>query len=41
LNGREIISGLHTVAAVIIVLLNRRKMLSGDGAATDVIMPGD
>ena len=32
---------VFAVAAVIIVLLNRRKMLSGDGAATDVIMPGD
>jgi len=32
---------VFAVAAIIIVLLNRRKMLSGDGAATDVIMPGD
>jgi len=32
---------VFAVAAVIIVLLNRRTMLSGDRAATDVIMPGD
>ena len=32
---------VFAVAAVIIVLLNRRTMLGGDGAATDVIMPGD
>ena len=32
---------VFAVAAVIIVLLNRRKMLSGDGAATDVIKRGD
>ena len=32
---------VFAVAAVVIVLLNRRTMLSGDGAATDVIMPGD
>jgi len=32
---------VFAVAAVIIVLLNRRTMLSADGAATEVIMPGD
>jgi len=32
---------VFAVAAIIIVLLNRRSMLTGDGAATDVIMPGD
>jgi len=32
---------VFAVAAIIIVLLNRQTMLSGDRAATDVIMPGD
>jgi len=32
---------VFAVAAFIIVLLNRRTMLSSEGAATDVIMPGE
>jgi hypothetical protein len=32
---------VFAIAAVFVVLLNRRRMLTQDGAATDVIMPGD
>ena len=32
---------VFAVAAIIIVLLKRRRMLSGDGAVTSVIMPGN